>query len=76
MVRKVEPVNILAHGIGEIPDRYVFRAIVMEAVKAATGNINEDNIEYELSLVCNMVIEDRLTRHHDAAFAALVGDPV
>jgi hypothetical protein len=52
---KVEPARILATGINEIADKYIFRAVLMEAIKATAGHATAGEIEYELRTVYDMM---------------------
>jgi len=54
---QVEPARILATGIDKISDRYILRAVLMEAIKASTGYISPHEVEYELKHVLNMMEE-------------------
>lgn len=54
---KVAPARILATGINEISDKYILRAVLMEAIKATAGHVTAGEIEYELEAVYDMMSE-------------------
>lgn len=55
---EVRPGTILAVGIEDITDRYIFRAVLMEAIKAAADHVELDDIDYELRTVYDMMVSD------------------
>jgi hypothetical protein len=52
----VRPGTILAIGIEDITDRYIFRAMLLAVVRAAAEHVNDGDIEDELSAVYNMMV--------------------
>ena len=56
---KIQPNNVMKFGIGDIPDRYVFRGIMMTVIDAASIHVGYGEISEELNLIHNMMWNDR-----------------
>ena len=54
----VDPNDIVNHGIDVVVDRYIFRAIVIEAIRAAGGYVDPDILENELNTALNSIIKE------------------
>ena len=56
---RIQPDNVIKSGIGDIPDRYVFRGVMMTVIDAASTYVTYDEIREELNLINNMMWNDR-----------------
>lgn len=56
---RIDPNYVLKTGIDNIPDRYVFRGILMTVIDAASTYVSFDEIKQELNLVCDMMWRDK-----------------
>ena len=58
MERGINPTAIATYGMDIVTDRYLFRAIVIETIRATVGHIDPDILETELRTAYNSIITE------------------
>jgi hypothetical protein len=58
MQPRIEPTTIATHGINTVRDRYLFRAIVIEAIRATVEHVNPNTLKNELKTVYISIMKE------------------